>query len=55
MESVVEELHMLSITNLNNKQFQGEFLVMQPQSAVESFLSVREIASKQDPKLPHLR
>lgn len=39
-------------TSLNKKQFRGEVLVKQPQSAMESFRSVREIDSKHDPELP---
>lgn len=59
-ESVVEELCMfaevvLLSTSPNNKQFRGEVLVKQPQSAAESFQSVREIDSKCHPSLPHLR
>lgn len=59
-ESGVEKLCMfgeiaLLSTSCNNKQFRGEVLLKQPQSAVESFQSVREIDSKRDPKLLHLR
>lgn len=59
-ESGVEKLCMfgeiaLLSTSSNNKQFRGEVLLKQPQSSVESFQSVREIDSKRDPKLPHLR
>lgn len=53
-ESVVEELCMFAEVVLlsispNNKQFRGEVLVKQPQSAVESFRSVRETDSKRYP------
>lgn len=59
-ESGVEKLCMfgeiaLLSTSSNNKEFLGEVLVKQPQSAVESFQSVRESDSKRDPELPHLR